>query len=160
MTINEKILKLSEAKAEVAQLTKAIEYDMENALRGLPTSYGYNNLADFIKALKVAVKAAKGKPTKGARKAKGSAQAKASVPTKAQKTKKRARGVINDEVRATVQTLLSEGKTGAQIAKATKLSIPSIQQIKKSLGLVKPRKPSAVVAPTPAPVAELAQPTA
>lgn len=47
---------------------------------------------------------------------------------------------ISDATRAEVGRLLAAGKTGAEIAAATGISIPSIQAIKKSLGLVKPRK--------------------
>jgi DNA-binding CsgD family transcriptional regulator len=51
--------------------------------------------------------------------------------------RKRAR--ITDAQRAEVKRLLAAGQTGAQIAAATGLSLPSIQGIKKSLGLVKAR---------------------
>lgn len=54
---------------------------------------------------------------------------------------KRAR--ITDAQRAEVKQLLAAGQTGSQIAATTGLSLPSIQAIKKSLGLVKVRKSAA-----------------
>jgi DNA-binding CsgD family transcriptional regulator len=47
--------------------------------------------------------------------------------------------VITDETRASVKKLAESGKTGAQIAKTLKISLPSVQNIKKALGLVKAR---------------------
>lgn len=47
---------------------------------------------------------------------------------------------ISEETRAQVKQLLTAGQTGSQIAAATGISLPSIQAIKKSLGLVKARK--------------------
>jgi DNA-binding CsgD family transcriptional regulator len=38
-----------------------------------------------------------------------------------------------------VKKLVEGGKTGSQIAKALGISLPSVQNIKKSLGLVKAR---------------------
>ena len=35
--------------------------------------------------------------------------------------------------------MVSDGKTGAEIAKAAGISLPSVQNIKKALGLVKKR---------------------
>lgn len=52
--------------------------------------------------------------------------------------RKRAR--ITDEHRDEVKKLLAAGQTGAEIAAAVALSLPSIQAIKKFLGLVKARK--------------------
>jgi hypothetical protein len=53
--------------------------------------------------------------------------------------KRRKRSVITDETRSSVKKLVEGGKTGSQIAKALGISLPSVQNIKKALGLVKPR---------------------
>lgn len=53
---------------------------------------------------------------------------------------KRPRAVITDKTRAKVKELVKAGKTGGQIAKATGISLPSVQNIKKALGLVEARK--------------------
>lgn len=52
--------------------------------------------------------------------------------------RKRAR--ITDAQRSEVKRLLAVGQTGAEISATTGLSLPSIQAIKKSLGLVKARE--------------------
>ena len=77
--------------------------------------------------------AAGGKPVKRrkARKA-------ASKPKKKQK-KTRTRAKITDETRAEVKKLVEAKKTGAEIAKTLGISLPSVQNIKKALGLVKAR---------------------
>lgn len=51
--------------------------------------------------------------------------------------KKSKRAVINAEVRAEVKKLVESGRTGAEIAKAVGISLPSVQNIKKALGLVR-----------------------
>jgi len=43
-------------------------------------------------------------------------------------------------VRAKVRILVKDGKTGSHIARALGISLPSVQNIKKALGLVKPSK--------------------
>jgi DNA-binding CsgD family transcriptional regulator len=43
-------------------------------------------------------------------------------------------------MRAEVKKLVSEGRTGGEIAKAVGISLPSVQNIKKALGLVGKRK--------------------
>jgi hypothetical protein len=45
--------------------------------------------------------------------------------------------VITDETRAKVKALVEAGKTGAEIAAEVGISLPSVQNIKKALGLVK-----------------------
>ena len=50
---------------------------------------------------------------------------------------------ITDAVRAEVKALVKAGKTGSQVAKALGISLPSVQNIKKALGLVrKSKKPA------------------
>ncbi|MES2697761.1 MAG: helix-turn-helix domain-containing protein, partial [Verrucomicrobiota bacterium] len=53
---------------------------------------------------------------------------------------KRTRSVITDDTRAEVKKLVEAEKTGAEIAKALKISLPSVQNIKKALGLVRKQK--------------------
>jgi hypothetical protein len=62
-------------------------------------------------------------------------------PSKAtpSRVKRRKRSIITDETRASVKKLVESGKTGSQIAKTLGISLPSVQNIKKALGLVKAR---------------------
>ena len=57
---------------------------------------------------------------------------------------KRIRAKITDEIRAQVKTALEAGQKTGAVAKAVGISLPSVQNIKKQLGLVKSR---AVVVP-------------
>lgn len=137
--VTEKIRKLQALQAQTAELSAAIDKERTLELAELPTRYGYDSLAAFMKALKVAATA--GKRGKG-RKAKGPKVAKAP----AAKAGKRKRARITDEVKAAVKAAVEAGKSGAAIAKEFGISAPSVQNIKKEFGLVKTR--GAAPAPT------------
>ncbi len=49
------------------------------------------------------------------------------------------RAKITDATRAKVKKMAGEGKTGSEIAKALGISLPSVANIKKQLGLTRPR---------------------
>lgn len=123
--ITDKIKSLAAARAKVAALEGAISAELNRELGGLPAQYGF----DDVKAFLAAVKAASG----GKR---GRRKAKAAKPSAAPK-KRRKRAVITDATRAKVKKLVEAGKTGGAIAKAVGISLPSVQNIKKALGLVK-----------------------
>jgi hypothetical protein len=122
--VTDKIKELEATKAKVETLVKAIQTELNKELRALPEKYGFNNVSDFVKAVKAAG---------GGRK--GRAGASAGGGGK----KRRTRAVITDETRAQVKKLAGAGKTGAEIASAVGISLPSVQNIKKALGLVKAR---------------------
>jgi DNA-binding NarL/FixJ family response regulator len=128
--LTEKIKELEAAKAKVDELEQKIATERTAELAALPASFGYESVAAFVKAVRAA---AGGKPVKRrkARKA-------ASKPMKKQK-KTRTRAKITDETRAEVKKLVEAKKTGAEIAKTLGISLPSVQNIKKALGLVKAR---------------------
>lgn len=66
--------------------------------------------------------------------------AKGPAVTKTIKTGKRPRAVITPEIKAKVKELVKAKKTAGEIAKLVKISLPSVQNIKKELGLVVARK--------------------
>lgn len=121
------IKELEAAKAKVAELESTIVNERRQALQDLPAQLGYASVAELIKALKGvdAAPKARRQPAKAA----PSGEAKS----------RRTRTAITDEIRATVKQLIGEGKSGAEIAKAAGISLPSVQNIKKQLGLVKAR---------------------
>lgn len=145
MSFIDQIAELTKAKAKLAQAEAKLAADRVSALAKLPADYGYASLNDFIKALKSAA----GKAGK-AKKAKAGKAAKAPKAPKAAKGK---RAKITDEVKAQVKVLAEAGKTGLEIAKALGISQPSVQNIKKELGLVKARG-AAPEAPAAAPAPE------
>jgi hypothetical protein len=123
--VTKKLKQLEAAKAHLARLQHSIASQLQRELAGLPAAYGF----DSVKAFVLAVTAA----------AHGRAARAAARPVAGAKPRRR-RAVINDATRATVKKLVEAGKTGAQIAKEVRISLPSVQNIKKALGLVKARK--------------------
>lgn len=129
MSFTDQLAELEKAKAKIAQAEAKLAADRVAALAKLPGDYGYSNLNDFIKALKSA--AGKGGKVKKAGKA-------AKAP-KAAKAGKRTRAKITPELKQAVIADVHAGKSGAEIAKAHGISLPSVQNIKKEAGLVKAR---------------------
>jgi DNA-binding NarL/FixJ family response regulator len=130
MVIN-KIRKLEATKAKLADLEKTVARELRAELSGLPAAYGFGSLRDFVEAVREALRGGRRRP---GRKAAGRSGRKAA------KGRRRRRAVITDATRAGVKKLVEAGKTGGEIAKALKISLPSVQNIKKALGLVKGRK--------------------
>lgn len=118
MVIN-KIKELEAAKAKLAGLEKSIAAELNKELAALPGKFGFDSIDAFVKAVKASGK-------KGGYTASGG-------------KKRRTRAVITDATRSEVKKLVEAGKTGSQIAKAVGISLPSVQNIKKALGLVKKR---------------------
>ncbi|HTQ30556.1 MAG TPA: helix-turn-helix domain-containing protein [Opitutaceae bacterium] len=113
---------LATAQAKLAELRQTVAKELSRELAALPTRYGFNDTAAFI----AAIKAASG--SRRAAKTKSSGQ---------RKTRKRAK--ITDATRAKVKKLVEAGKTGVTIAKKLSISLPSVQNIKKALGLTRPQ---------------------
>ncbi len=111
------IKNLAKARAVVVSLEKSITTE----LASLPSKYGFGSLEEFLAAIRTASRGGKRTPVR-----------------KASKRRKRAR--ITKETHARVKALVRAGKTGSAIAAALKISLPSVQNIKKALGLVKSSK--------------------
>ncbi len=125
--ISKKMHQLEAAKAKIASLENAIAAELSKELAQLPAKYGFGDAKSFIKAVKAAASGRRKGPA-----------AKAGKKPAAGK-KRRSRAVITDATRAEVKKLVEAGKTGGQIAKTVGISLPSVQNIKKALGLVKKR---------------------
>lgn len=128
--ISEKLKELEAARAKLAALEKAAAAEMNKRLAALPGEFNFDDVESFIAAVRAATGSKRGRPA-GAAKSTG----KRGGPG----VKRRRRAVITDDTRAAVKKHVEEGKTGAQIAKALRISLPSVQNIKKALGLVKPK---------------------
>ena len=125
--ITKRLKELESAKARLAKLEKNLAHELQRELAALPAVYGYSSLRGFIDALTGA--AAGGRSGRAPKAGKAPAA-----------RSRRRRAVITDATRAEVKKLAGAGKTGAEIAKTLKISLPSVQNIKKALGLVKSRK--------------------
>lgn len=119
--LNDKLKKLAAQKVRLAKLEQTLLAEAQRQLAGLPAEYGFANVNDFIKAVKNAASGGRRGPAAKAGK------------------KRRARAVITDATRAKVKAMVAAGKTGGEIASAVGVSLPSVHNIKKSLGLVKAR---------------------
>ena len=127
--ITSQIKELAVAREKLAQLELAVETGLRQELSGLHEQYGFADVDSFLKAVK---SAARGGSRRRGRKA-GRPKKAAVAP------KTRRRAVITAATRARVKQLVKAGKSGSQIAKTVGISLPSVQNIKKALGLVKAR---------------------
>jgi hypothetical protein len=116
-----KFTDLQTLRKQIAKLEKEV-VKQQKKLLSLPGKYGFRTVGDFVAALKSAASAA-GQTFEAAR-VKG--------------TGKRAK--ITPEIKSQVKALVGEGKTGGEIAAKLGISVPSVANIKKELGLVKKRK--------------------
>lgn len=119
--ITDKIKELAAARSKVSQLEQVVAAERAKELAALPGNYGFDTVAAFIKAVRAASGKGrrKGKPGRG---------------------KRRKRVAITAEIKAKVKALAQEGKSGKEIVAATGISLPSVQNIKRELGLTKARK--------------------
>ncbi|MBL9188779.1 MAG: helix-turn-helix domain-containing protein [Opitutaceae bacterium] len=115
--VTNKLKELEAARAKLANLEQSIADEMKKELAALPAQYGFASVAEFISAVKAATAGRRGRKP-GAK-------------------NRRRRAVITDDMRLQVKKLLEAGKSGAEIARTVKISVPSVHNIKKSLGLVK-----------------------
>jgi DNA-binding NarL/FixJ family response regulator len=120
--ISDQIAKISRYKKQLASLEKNVAAILSRELAALPRKYGFGSVQEFVKAVKSASRG-------GFRKA---------AKTSTNKTRKRAK--ITPEIKQKVKAMVGAGQTGGQIAKKVGISLPSVQNIKKELGLVKARK--------------------
>jgi len=122
--LTDQIQKLAAAKAKVTALELKLASELKAALAALPTEFGFEDVSSFVTAVREAAGKRRGRK----------AGAKAAAPTV---IKKRRRAKITEATRAKVKALVEAGKTGGAIARKLKISLPSVQNIKKALGLVK-----------------------
>jgi DNA-binding NarL/FixJ family response regulator len=141
--VTDKLKELEAARAKLASLEQSIASELNNELAGLPGKYGFASTDDFVAAVRSASGGGStGAGRRGRRRGRppGSTnKVAATAPKKTRAGKRRTRAVITDETRAQVKKMVNDGSTGAQIADKLGISLPSVQNIKKALGLVKER---------------------
>ncbi len=118
--VTNKLHTLAKYQRMVASLEKQLA-GTQGKLRALPAKFGFKTMNELIKALRAADKGGSGQ------------SGKKSPKTRRKRTK------ITPEMKQKLKSLVQAGKTGAQIAKAIDVSLPSVHNIKKELGLVKKR---------------------
>lgn len=142
---------LEKKKAELVKLEAELLEAREKELTALPAQVGLESVDELIKALAAFAsprmkRLLAGKVVHARTAAAGVATtAVASARRKSAKSapdgtsSRRTRTKITDEIKAQVKTLTEEGKTGAEIAAVAGISLPSVANIKRELGLTKPR---------------------
>lgn len=113
--------KLAEYRQEMDRLQKGLRKINERLTR-LPKQYGFNSMNDFIDALLEAEKTTKDISRSGD-----------------SRTQRRKRAIITNDTNEKVNALIAAGKTGPEISEKLGISLPSVHNIKKKLGLVKKR---------------------
>lgn len=122
--VTDKIKQLAEYQEKVEKLKQTVAGQLRQELASLYKRYGFASPADLIKAIKDSSGG-------GRRVARG---------PKPAGVKKRKRAKITPEIKQKLKAQVEAGKTGTEIAKTLGISLPSVQNIKKELGLVKARK--------------------
>jgi len=120
--VTDKFKKLEQYQREMAKLEKELA-GFNRKLLALPGKFGFKSVDALIDALRAAAKSGGAK-----------------VAAKAASSGRKPRAVITAETKQKLKALAQAGKTGAEIAQALNISLPSVQNIKKELGLVKARK--------------------
>jgi hypothetical protein len=123
--ITQTLQKIAELRAQADALEAKVAAARAKELATLPGQYGFDSAADFIAAVTTAAAGGQGQKS-----------AKVGVAAKPAGKKRRKRAVITDATRDEVKKLVLAGKTGGAISKEVGISLPSVQNIKKALGLV------------------------
>ena len=118
-----KLKEIAAYKAKIAALEKEVVAERQQKLSGLHKEVGLESTEALIAALRSL----------------GKSPRKSAAPRKGKRTR------ITPAIKQGVGKAVEAGKKGAEIARQFGISIPSIQNIKKELGLVKTRatKPAA-----------------
>lgn len=114
---NDKLKELQAARAKLVALESVVEAELRTELASLPQKYGFHTVEAFVHAVRTA---------SGGKGGRGSGR--------------KARVTVTDQIRAEAKKMLGAGKKGAEIAERLGISGPTVQNIKKALGLVKERK--------------------
>lgn len=125
--VTDYVKELKAVKARVAALEAQITAERDAALAAVPSKYGFADATSFVAAFYAAIGKSQGRKS----------SALAGAPS-VRLRRKRAR--ITDATRLEVQRLVQAGKTGNEIAALVGISPPSVQNVKKALGLVRHRK--------------------
>ncbi len=113
--------KLAAARTAVARIEAALTNKRNRVLKQLHLEHGFTSPDAFIKALQQAAATA------------GPGSEKVGV-------RRRKRTAITPKIKKLVKELAMAGRTGAEIVHAVGISLPSVQNIKRELGLTRVRK--------------------
>lgn len=118
-----KLQELSQYKAKIAELEKAVLAERQAQLQRLHSDLGFATRDELIKALR------------GAGTPKAKRAVKKAAP--AEKKPRRKRTTVTPELRANIEAAVRTGATSAAIAKQFDVSVPTVQNIKRAAGLTR-----------------------
>jgi hypothetical protein len=124
--ITQNLKKLEKARARLVKLEQDLAESRAAELSALPGQYGYDSVNAFLHAVRLS---AKGWGRHGR---------KAGVDVSTRERRRRSR--ITEKTREQVKKLVEAGKTATVIVKSLGISLPSVQNIKRALGLVRKRR--------------------
>jgi DNA-binding NarL/FixJ family response regulator len=127
--ISQKFKQLAAAQAKVTRL----QNEVNRELAKLPKQFGFPDADSFIAAIRAATNG--GTPRRG----RPPGNAAATSPSNDAKPRRR-RSKITPEMKQQLKKMVGDGKTGAEVAKELGISLPSVANIKKEMGLSKARK--------------------
>lgn len=104
---------LEAARARLAALEQQLAEERNAELRALPARYGFESLLRFTQAVRIA--------------------------TGERPAKRKARAVVTPDIIEGVARMVKSRASGYQIAQELCISLPTVYNIKKALGLVKAR---------------------
>lgn len=119
--IANKLKEIAEAKMKLAALEASVAAAAKSELAQLPAKFGFASPEAFVEAVRAATS---GRDHRSRQSGK----------------QRRRRTTITDEIRHAVKKLAKAGRTNAAIAAELTISVPSVHNIKKALGLVRARK--------------------
>jgi hypothetical protein len=126
--VTQKLKLLNSTRAKVAKLERIVAVELSRELAALPRKYGFASVQHFITALRNSVDR---KMVSAGNKLPGNHNG---------HDGRKPRASITVDTKAKVKRLVATGKTGIEIAKALNVSVPSVYNIKKELGLLRRRR--------------------
>lgn len=122
---------LQEYQKKIAELQSQMERESRKLL-ALPARLGFQSVDELITALQAVSRS--GAPARAGRGRPAGSAASAGGKTRRRRSK------ITPEMKQQLKSMVGQGKTGAQIADNLGISLPSVANIKRELGLSKRRK--------------------
>lgn len=129
MTLTSTLQEMARLKKQIDELEAEISTTLPRELAGLPQAYGFESVESFIKAVRLA---SRKRP-----KRRGRPPGTGKGPSKTTTQRRRRQGKITDAMKVDLRKRVESGQTGAAIAKALKISVASVHNVKKELGLIR-----------------------
>ena len=136
MSLQSDIRNLKALRSKASALVEKIASRRTQSLNGIHESHGFETVEEFISAVQAANSTERG----GKRRKPPGPATSSDFPTSRSPGKRRRRSKITPEMKDQLKAMVKAGRTGKEIAKQLGISLPSVHNVKKDLGLTKTRK--------------------